>query len=139
MTVPVRGLGPGTLFHMLIAQRPVLRYIGGMPVAASQKVSALAEDFGSLRRLADALGVDPAQVSRWARGGGIDAKNAARLDLLELAVSAVARLYEPEVMEDWLFGLNPALADRRPIDVIRAGDLPAVLCAIRAEEGESFA
>jgi uncharacterized protein (DUF2384 family) len=42
-------------------------------------------------------------------------------------------------MEDWLFGLNPALGDRRPIDVIRAGDLPAVLCAIRAEEGESFA
>jgi hypothetical protein len=110
-----------------------------VPVAVSQKVSALAEDFGSLRRVAVALDVDPAQVSRWAHGGGIDAKNAARVDLLELVVSAIARLYEPSVVEDWLFGLNPALADRRPIDVIRAGDLATVLRAIRAEEGESFA
>ena len=110
-----------------------------MPVAVAQKVAALAEDFGSMRRVADALGVDAAQVSRWAHGGGIDAKNASRLDLLELAVSAVARLYDPTVVEDWLFGMNPALADRRPIDVIRAGDMSAVLSAIRAEEGESFA
>jgi DNA-binding transcriptional LysR family regulator len=102
-------------------------------------VSALAEDFGSLRRVAEALGVDAAQVSRWARGGGIDPKNAARLDLLELTVSAISRLYEPAVMEDWLFGLNPSLGERRPIDVIRSGDLTAVLRAIRAEEGESFA
>lgn len=110
-----------------------------MPVAVAQKVSALAEDFGSLRRVAEALGVDAAQVSRWARGGGIDAKNAARVDLLELVVSAIGRLYAPTLVEDWLFGLNPALGDRRPIDVIRAGDLVAVLAAIRAEEGESFA
>ena len=110
-----------------------------MPVAVAQKVSALAEDFGSLRRVADALDVDAAQVSRWSRGGGIDAKNAARVDLLELVVSAVARLYAPALMEDWLFGLNPAAGDRRPIDLIRAGDLTAVLHAIQAEEGESFA
>jgi Protein of unknown function (DUF2384) len=110
-----------------------------MPVAVAQKVSALAEDFGSLRRVADALGVDAAQVSRWARGGGIDAKNAARVDLLELTISAVGRLYEPQVVENWLFGLNPSLGDRRPIDLIRAGDLSAVLAALRAEEGESFA
>lgn len=110
-----------------------------MPVAVAQKVSALAQDFGSLRRVADALGVDPSQVTRWARGGGIDAKNAARLDLLELAVSALARLYEPTTVGDWLFGLNPMLADRRPIDAIRSGDLTSVLRAIQQEEGESFA
>jgi uncharacterized protein (DUF2384 family) len=110
-----------------------------MPVALAQKVSALADDLGSARRVADALGVDVAQVSRWANGGGIDPKNAARVDLLELVISAVARLYSPPVVEDWLFGLNPALGDRRPIDVIRAGDLIGVLEAVRAEEGESFA
>lgn len=92
-----------------------------------------------MRRVADALGVDAAQVSRWARGGGIDARNASRLDLLELTVSALARLYDAAVIEDWLFGLNPALGERRPIDVIRSGDMHAVLRAIAAEEGESFA
>lgn len=110
-----------------------------MPVAAAQKVAALVEDFGSLRRLADALGVNAAQVTRWSRGGGIDPRNAAKLDLLELVASSLARMYEPEVLEDWLFGLNPALGDRRPIDVIRAGDVSGVLRAIGAEEGESFA
>ncbi len=124
---------------MTPAQHSVLRYNSCMPVAVAHKVSALAEDFGSLRRVADALDVDPAQVSRWARGGGIDARNAARVDLLELVVSAIARLYEPTVLRDWLFGLNPMLADRRPIDVIRANDLAAVLRAVQAEEGESFA
>lgn len=110
-----------------------------MPVAVAHKVVALAEDFGSMRRVADALGVDVAQVSRWARGGGIDPANASRLDLLELAVSALARLYDATIVEDWLFGLNPVLGDRRPIDVIRSGDMSAVVRAIRAEEGESFA
>jgi hypothetical protein len=110
-----------------------------MPVATAQKVESLSRDLGSKRRLAEALGVDPAQVTRWARGGGIDPENAERLDLLELAASRLARLYEPEVIDDWIFGLNPHLGDRRPIDAIRAHELEAVLGAIRAEEGESYA
>ncbi len=110
-----------------------------MPVATRDKVQAAARDLGSRRRLADALGVDPAQVTRWARGAGIDPENAERLDLLDLVLSFLARMYEPSVIEDWLFGLNPALGDRRPIDVIRARDLDAVLGAIRSEQGESYA
>lgn len=110
-----------------------------MPVASMHKVAALAADLGSQRRLAEALGVSPAQVTRWARGGGIDPENAERLDLLELASGWIARLYEPAVVEDWLFGLNPQLGDRRPIDLIRARRLEPVLLALRAEGGESFA
>lgn len=110
-----------------------------MPIAAAVKVESLAHDLGSRRRLAEALGVDPAQVTRWARGGGIEAENAERLDLLELAASYLGRLYEPALFEDWLLGLNPHLGDRRPIDAIRERDLDAVLSALRAEQGESFA
>ena len=51
-----------------------------MPVSAAAKVEALSVDLGSQRRLADALGVSPAQVSRWTRGQGIDPENAERLD-----------------------------------------------------------
>jgi transcriptional regulator with XRE-family HTH domain len=110
-----------------------------MPVTPALKVEALSRDFRSQRRLADALGVSPAQVSRWKRGQGIDPDNAERLDLLELVMSALMRMYRPETVEDWLFGLNPLLRDRRPIDVIRQGRVEDLLAAIRQEQADSFA
>jgi uncharacterized protein (DUF2384 family) len=110
-----------------------------VPVAAALKVEALARDFRSQRRVADALGVSPAQVSRWKRGQGIDPDNAERLDLLELAMSFLLRVYEPETAEKWLFGLNPRLRNRRPIDVIRAGETQELLSALRQERAGSYA
>jgi transcriptional regulator with XRE-family HTH domain len=98
-----------------------------MPVEPAVKVEALSRDFRSQRRLADALGVSPAQVSRWKRGQGIDPENAERLDLLELVMSALLRMYEPSTAEKWLFGLNSFMRNRRPI------------AAIRQERADSFA
>jgi transcriptional regulator with XRE-family HTH domain len=110
-----------------------------VPVPAAAKVEALARDFGSQRRVADALGVSPAQVSRWTRGQGLDPDNAERLDLLELAVSYLLRVYEPKTAEKWLFGPNPRLRNRRPIDVIRAGETYELLSALRQERAGSYA
>jgi len=110
-----------------------------MPVEPAVKVEALSRDFRSQRRLADALGVSPAQVSRWKRGQGIDADNAERLDLLELVMSWLGRLYEPEAAEAWLFGLNPHLGDRRPIDVVRLGRTTELVAALRQESADSYA
>ena len=110
-----------------------------MPVDTALKVEALARDFRSQRRLADALGVSPAQVSRWRRGQGIDGDNAERLDLLELTMSSLRRLYEPETAEKWLYGVNPLLRNRRPIDVIRAGGTQELLAALRRERAGSYA
>jgi uncharacterized protein (DUF2384 family) len=121
------------------AQHFSLHYNGEMPVEPAVKVEALSRDFRSQRRLADALGVSPAQVSRWKRGQGIDPDNAERLDLLELVMSALLRLYEPSTAEKWLFGLNPFLRQRRPIDVIRQGRVEELLAAIRQEQAGSFA
>jgi len=121
------------------AQHFPLRYNESMPVEPAVKVEALSRDFRSQRRLADALGVSPAQVSRWKRGQGIDPDNAERLDLLELVMSALLRLYEPSTAEKWLFGLNPFLRQRRPIDVIRQGRVEELLAAIRQEQAGSFA
>jgi transcriptional regulator with XRE-family HTH domain len=109
-----------------------------MPVATALKVEALTRDFRSQRRLADALGVSPAQVSRWKRGRGIDGVNAERLDLLELAMSALLRVYEPESAERWLYGVNPRLRNRRPIDVIRAGAVQELLAVLRQERAGSY-
>jgi transcriptional regulator with XRE-family HTH domain len=117
----------------------MLRYDRAMPVPAAAKAEALSADFGSQRRLADALGVSPAQVSRWTRGQGIDPDNAERLDLLELAMSSLLRLYEPETAERWLLGANPHLRNRRPIDLIRLGRTQEIVAALRQERAGSYA
>jgi uncharacterized protein (DUF2384 family) len=110
-----------------------------MPIATAQKVEALSRDFRSQRRLAELLGVSPAQVTRWRRGQGIDEVNAERVDLLELVMSQLLRVYPSEAAERWLVGLNPQLGGRRPIDLIRRGRSRELIEAIAAERAGSFA
>ena len=110
-----------------------------MAVAIATKVDALRVDFGSAARLADMLGVSRAQVTRWLRGSGIDPLNAEKVDLLELVWSSLLRLYEKDAALSWLFGLNPLLGDRRPIDLVRAGRTEELMGAIRAERSDTFA
>lgn len=110
-----------------------------MPIATARKVEALRVDFKTSAAVADLLGVSRSRVSRWLRGAGIDPLNAERVDLLELVWSNLLRLYDPETARSWLFGLNPMLGDRRPIDLIRAGKAEELMRAIRAERADSFA
>jgi transcriptional regulator with XRE-family HTH domain len=110
-----------------------------MAVATAQKVEALRDDFRSAAQLAMMLGVSRSQVTRWLRGSGIDPLNAEKVDLLELVWGNLLRLYEREAALAWLFGLNPLLGDRRPIDLIRAGRTEELMGAIRAERSDAFA
>jgi hypothetical protein len=110
-----------------------------MPVTTAAKVQALSRDFGSQRRLAELLDVSPAQVTRWRRGQGIDALNAERVDLLELVMANLLRLYTTAAAERWLLGLNPSLGDRRPLDLVRRGQTRELLDAIATERAGSFA
>ena len=48
-------------------------------------------------------------------------------------------VYEAQAATAWLLGMNPLLGDRRPIDVLRAGEETDVLRAIRVEHADSFA
>ena len=122
-----------------VAQRFLLRYSQHMPVALAQKVRTLSADFRSAARLADLLGVSRSQVTRWLRGAGIDPLNAEKVDLLELVWSNVLRIYEPDAALAWLFGVNPLLGDRRPVDLIRLGRTEELMRAIRAERSDTFA
>ena len=110
-----------------------------MAVATAEKVIALSRDFGSQRRLAELLGVSPAQVTRWRRGQGIDDVNAGRVDLLELVMANLLRLYPTEAAERWLLGANPGLGGRRPLDLIRRGQTSEILETIARERAGSFA
>jgi uncharacterized protein (DUF2384 family) len=122
-----------------VAQPIVLRYARRMPVATARKIEALRVDFRTAARLADLLGVSRSQVTRWLRGAGIDPANAEKVDLLELVWANLLRLYDREAALAWLFGLNPVLGDRRPIDLIRAGRTEELMRAIRAERSDAFA
>lgn len=121
-----------------VAQQKVLRYSRHMPIGVAQKVEALRVDFRSAAQLADMLGVSRSQVTRWLRGAGIDPINAEKVDLLELVWSNLSRLYEREAALAWLFGINPSLGDRRPIDLIRLGRTEELMRAIRAERSDAF-
>jgi transcriptional regulator with XRE-family HTH domain len=109
-----------------------------MPIGVARKVEALRVDFRSAAQLADMLGVSRSQVTRWLRGAGIDPLNAEKVDLLELVWSNLLRLYEREAALSWLFGINPILGDRRPIDLIRQGRAEDLMRAIRAERSDAF-
>lgn len=110
-----------------------------MPVALAQKVRTLSVDFRSAARLADLLGVSRSQVTRWLGGAGIDPLNAEKVDLLELVWSNVLRIYDRDAALAWLFGVNPLLGDRRPVDLIRLGRTEELMRAIRAERSDTFA
>jgi transcriptional regulator with XRE-family HTH domain len=110
-----------------------------MPVAVARKIEALRHDFRSSAELADLLGVNRSQVTRWLRGAGIDPLNAEKVELLELVWSSLLRLYERDAALSWLFGLNPILGDRRPVDLIRMGRTEDLMRAIRAERADTFA
>jgi uncharacterized protein (DUF2384 family) len=123
----------------IVAQQIPLRYGKVMPVALADKVQALTHDFRSAARLADMLGVSRSQVTRWLRGAGIDPLNAEKVELLELVWSSVLRLYDRDAALAWLFGVNPLLGDRRPIDLVRTGRIEELMRAIRAERADAFA
>ena len=125
--------------QILLRNKKCCASLSLMAVEIAAKVDALRTDFGSAARLADMLGVSRAQVTRWLRGSGIDPLNAEKVELLEFVWSNLLRLYEQEAALAWLFGLNPVLGDRRPIDLIRDGRTEELMRAIRAERSDSFA
>ena len=110
-----------------------------MPVGSAKKIEALRADFRSAAQLADMLGVSRSQITRWLRGAGMDPINAEKVDLLELVWSNLLRLYDREAALAWIFGMNPLLGDRRPIDLIRLGRTEELMRAIRAERADTFA
>ncbi|TMA64610.1 MAG: helix-turn-helix transcriptional regulator [Deltaproteobacteria bacterium] len=50
-----------------------------MPLATATKIRALRRDFKTGAAIADLLGVNRSQVTRWLRGAGIDPLNAERI------------------------------------------------------------
>ncbi len=95
--------------------------------------------FGTRAALATWAGTHRSQVTRVARGQVVGGETGWRLAALAAIVTALLVVYEPEAIPGWLRGNNPHLGDRRPLDVLAAGDVTAVMGAVQAARTGAFA
>ena len=95
--------------------------------------------FESDAQVARALGVDPAQVSRWRQGQAPDPLNRDRLTALDSVIEMLSGYLSPGRIRKWLAGANANLSDRSPLQTLRQGDLPGVLAAVHVLESGAHA
>ena len=94
--------------------------------------------FATDSALAEAMGVNRSQVSRWAQGRAAHAENAWLLRDLATTVSRLADYYNPGTIGRWLFSGNPDLDGQQPMVLLRQGRLPEVLMALEAQTSGAF-
>jgi len=95
--------------------------------------------FGTRAGLAEWVGTHRSQITRAARGQELGGDEGWRLSGLAAVVTALLALYEPEAVAGWLRGANPHLGNRRPLDVLAAGDVAAVMAAVQAARTGAYA
>jgi transcriptional regulator with XRE-family HTH domain len=104
------------------------------------RIDAARRTFPSDAQVADAIGVDRAQMKRWREGRTAPAADAAdRLIGLDAVIELLHGYLEPGSILKWLKGANAHLSDRAPLDLLREGRLSEVIAAVEALKSESFA
>lgn len=99
---------------------------------AGASVEAGEVALGSRAALAAWVGTHRSQITRAARGQELGGEEGWRLTGLAAVVTALLAIYEPDAVPGWLHGSNPHLDGRRPLDVLAAGDVAAVMAAAQA-------
>jgi hypothetical protein len=106
----------------------------------AMRLQAVRRAFASDAQVADALGVDRSQVKRWLEGTTEPGPgNAERVVGLDAAVELLTGYLSPTSIPKWLMGTNAHLGDRRPVDLIRQGNLSEVIGAIEALKSGAYA
>lgn len=95
--------------------------------------------FESDAAVARAVGVDPAQLSRWRRGQEPGDRAWDRLVDLFAVVSKLESFYPARRIRHWLEGANAHLGDRSPLYLIRHGETGEVIAAIHATKAGAHA
>ncbi len=95
--------------------------------------------FASDAEVARAIGIDPAQLSRWRKGQEPSEPAWDRLVDLFAVVSKLEGFYPPARIRLWLEGSNAHLANRSPLYLIRHGETGEVVSAIHATKAGAYA
>ena len=103
------------------------------------KIQRLADELSGQSRLAQLLGVDRSRITRWLGGEMPDAVNSAKLDALEYVTARLLRTFPAPTAHKWLTGINAALGNRRPVDLLGQGRVAEVIAAIEQVELDSYA
>lgn len=112
----------------------------GLAAGYAARLESARQAFASDAKLAEALGVDRAQVKRWREGKTVPGpENADRVVGLDAAVALLSGYLEPTSIPKWLMGTNAHLGDRRPVDLLREGNLSEVIAAIEALRSGAYA
>ena len=113
---------------------------GGAAQYYALRLESARRAFDSDAKVAEALGVNRAQVKRWREGETEpEAGNAERVVGLDAAVELLTGYLEPSSVGKWLMGHNAHLGDRRPVDLLREGNLSGVIAAIEALKSGAYA
>lgn len=119
-----------------IARESALAY--GAPDVAIARLAGLIDLLGN-NRVAELIGVNKSQPSRWRSGKErMSAENRTRVLDLDYVFARLTGLFGPKVMESWLTGSNPWLGTGRPIDVMTKRGPLALVEAIDAEEQMAY-
>lgn len=94
---------------------------------------------GSRAALAEWLGTQRSQVTRAGKGQKLTGEVGWRLASLAAVVTALLSFLEADAVAGWMAGNNPHLGDRRPLEVLAAGDVAAVMAAAQAARTGVFA
>jgi len=106
----------------------------------TRRLESARRAFPSDAQLAEALGVNRSQVKRWREGETEPAQeNAERVVGLDATVALLSGYLEPTSIPKWLMGVNAHLANRRPVDLLRDGNLSDVIAAIEALRSGAYA
>src|SRR5438093_376930 len=110
-----------------LAQQTCCAYDLGMAVAIERKARALVEDLGGTV-VAELLGVDRSQPSRWKSGKTTPSPEVRdRILDLEYVLSRLQEIYERDTAVKWLQGINAHLGNVRPLDVMRVRGVADVI------------
>ncbi|HSH46588.1 MAG TPA: hypothetical protein VK966_12160 [Longimicrobiales bacterium] len=95
--------------------------------------------FKSDAEIGRAIGLDPAQLSRWRRGQKPGDPSWDRLVDLFAVVSKLEGFYTARHIRQWLEGANEHLGGRNPLYMIRHGATGDVIAAIHATKAGAHA
>lgn len=103
-------------------------------------LSNLEAVFGSRSEVANILGVDKSQLTRWRKQTHPDRLNMSKIFGINFVISRLMENFRyPESAMKWLNGVNMHINNQRPVDLLRQNKIKEVLSAIDMYETGAYA